>query len=514
MKFAETLCKPGAYVEVVPAGLLVKLQYNQNGLLEKIYDLESELEITTQQFNNIKKFAPQTIPLNGGTTWVEGVFYTQNIPEIDGPLVSTEEINNYYFNQSNLIFYAANVKSLAAGFSGVRVIRNWLSSSGFNILPGMVTAMQFDETSIQNMVKFGNYRFEYPYIGGFYIFEDGECRFEPSNFEQIKVKKIVEEYSEYGYITYELIGESTNATVSAGDLVKYNIHEGSTILWIFTTGEVISCKSSAKEAVPSIIHCKWCGSPITINTAGPTECPDPHCLSHMYPYATKMLRGLDLPDISYEQYASAVNDKQITCITDVLLLANEEDIKPRVSLERALQAAIPADVCANETLIKKFVSLCNHSIDSVKYYINNPVRIHRELIDSGADYVQVSKLSTWLSDPYNSSTVLTVLATIDLGGSAASFDGAPIFRNNTFMITGKFRRGSQDDIASILKSYSAKVLTDTDTMVCDALVVGALSDETSVHIIQQAKLRSIPVMTEDEFFTRFDIDSDLASNLL
>ena len=516
MKFAETLCKPGAYVEVVPAGLLVILQYNQNGLLEKIHELSTSLEITTQQFNNIRKFVPQTIPLTGGTTWIEGVFYTQNIPDVDGPLVDTAAVNNYYFNQSNLIFYAATVKSLAAGFTSVRVIRNWLSSSGFNILPGMVATLKFDEVSIQNMLNFGTYRFEYPYIGGFYVFEDSDWRFEPSNFEQLKVKKLVQKYTECGYVVYELIGENTSITVHASDVLKFNISEGSTILHddAMNGCEIIHCKSNRREAVESKIRCKWCGGTINISLAGPTECSDLHCLSHMYPYATKMLRCLGLPEISYEQYLEAVNDHNITCITDVLILANEENIKPRVSLEKALEAAIPAEICSNITLIKRLVSICNHSIDSVKYYINNPIRIDRELNASGSDYAQVSRLSTWLSDPYNSSTVLTVLAAIDIGNTEASFDGDPIFRSNTFMITGTFRRGSQDDIASILRSYSAKVLTDTDPMVCDAVIVGALNSASSTGVIQTARLRSVAVIGEDEFFSRFDIDSDLASNLL
>ena len=96
------------------------------------------------------------------------------------------------------------------------------------------------------------------------------------------------------------------------------------------------------------------------------------------------------------------------------------------------------------------------------------------------------------------------------------FDGDPIFRGNTFVITGKFKRGDYPEIQSILMSYAANVVPDIEPgqKLPDIVITGSLNDGISGKIIQKARLHNIPIVEEDVFFTQYEIDQDLANNLL
>ena len=92
------------------------------------------------------------------------------------------------------------------------------------------------------------------------------------------------------------------------------------------------------------------------------------------------------------------------------------------------------------------------------------------------------------------------------------FDGPAIFRNKTILITGKFRHGDFNEVASILQSYSAKVVFDFSESV-DCLVVGDLMESTNGQFVRNCKQLNIPVFEESRFFRMYDIDNDLKSNL-
>ena len=55
MIYAKTVCrKPGSYVTVVPSGLRVSLQYNQNGIIQSIKLLDAaDTEVDRNHFSNI-----------------------------------------------------------------------------------------------------------------------------------------------------------------------------------------------------------------------------------------------------------------------------------------------------------------------------------------------------------------------------------------------------------------------------------------------------------------------------
>ena len=146
------------------------------------------------------------------------------------------------------------------------------------------------------------------------------------------------------------------------------------------------------------------------------------------------------------------------------------------------------------------------------YYLKNPTRISTEL---RMNDVHCKKFIEWITDPYNLTSVTTLFSCVELRARTKKFEGAPIFRNNTFVLTGKFKRGSYKEIASILESYEAKVLPEINSIqAVNAVIVGGTNEDISGQIIKAARQLNIPTVDEDKFFAIYDIDSDLTANLL
>ena len=113
------------------------------------------------------------------------------------------------------------------------------------------------------------------------------------------------------------------------------------------------------------------------------------------------------------------------------------------------------------------------------------------------------------------SDIITLLNSpnINLVESEKKFDGAPIFRNKTICLTGTFIRGSMSEIAAILHSYSANVVFQF-TNIVDCVLVGGTNENIDGKIVRDAKALNKAVMAEDDFFKRYEIDSDISSNLV
>ena len=91
------------------------------------------------------------------------------------------------------------------------------------------------------------------------------------------------------------------------------------------------------------------------------------------------------------------------------------------------------------------------------------------------------------------------------------FEGAPIFRNKIIMVTGDFAHGSKEDVANILRSYSATVTFHYDDTV-QCVLVGDSKSNIDGQAIRQARWDHVPVMDEADFFAQYEIDDDLIKN--
>ena len=123
-------------------------------------------------------------------------------------------------------------------------------------------------------------------------------------------------------------------------------------------------------------------------------------------------------------------------------------------------------------------------------------------------------MMTWCSRPENVLLFNTMLDLpfIKVEIMSARFDGEPIFRGMTLTLTGAFRHGNLDDMFAILKSFDATVVTelrDTTTVV----ILGDLQEGVNGRLVKQARKKHIPVVTESQFFEKYNLDADLKENL-
>lgn len=519
--FAKTFCKPGSYLTVVPVGLRTTLQYNANGVLEKIFNGYSDDKslISSDIVDVIKKskLVPIKIPTKGGTTWVEGVFYTDKIFNVSGVLpmcIESSILSDIVKNPKNYSFYAGRVESLAASFKAVLTLRNWLKMSAFNTLPMFLIPDRLTNEAFIKMVNTSNYPFKFPLVSGYMIFSGDSYSYRPLNLVQRVVKSVDRFTDEQGYIKATVADTDSQTSVCQySDVLNYSI-DSDTIIVSKPDGKLLYSTSQPKLSKIHKITCSTCGNVFMSPNAGPVCCSDPHCVSRLYPNVIRMMNVFNLPVLPYDKFKKYADKKKILCLTDVLLLPEYKSCSISCNIAKLLQAVVPVDVCADAAEFVRISYLCNNSSKTLRYYIENPDRLRIDLSQS-LNSLMLSRLVNWISEPYNASTLLTLLDLdqITLVETDKKFDGAPIFRGKTIAITGKFKHGDSAEVVSILKSYDADVTINIQEK-ADCLIVGDLREGIDGKSIQFAREHNIATFAESEFFAQYGIDDDISANLL
>lgn len=522
--YEKTVLHAGDYMSVVPLGLPLTLQYSDKGALEKVFEGHGEKKkrIDSQAFLKAlssNKTLPFRIPIKDGTTRVQGVLYTRKKFYSNGSLpscISNEIIEDYVQNQKDYNFFAGNVESLACTFRGAAAVRNWLTLAKFKLLPGWIVPYGMNKAQFRRIVNTANFQFEYPLIVGYIIFRGSDVLYESADLHQFKVTKVVKYVDEYGHIRGKVYGGDASSDpvyANYSDIVNYNINSNTLVVLTGRNSIIYSTVTDNKkrDSRSPKITCSTCGRPITVPKSGEVMCGDPHCMSKGYPQVKQFLSVLRLPEISYSKYLDLVESKKLTCLSDILLLDLYKDIEIGVTLSSLLSAVVPVSDVPDKSIFSSFANRCKNSVKTLMYYIH-----HADLIisDIGLDSIMGRKFVAWLNDPYNLSTLTTIIesSNIRFKETDKRFDGPPIFRGKTIMITGRFLHGDEDEICSILNSYSAKVVTElTDST--DCVIVGGLLENIDGVSVSIAKDRGLPVFAEQAFFTQYDIDKDLAENL-
>lgn len=539
MKFSKTFCKPNASCSPVPVGIPTVLEYNEYGLLKKArigfsIDLDPMYEDSdagefnyNEFFLKVRGLVPGSITTTGGTTWVFGVLYTDNIPTNEGmlPQALYKSLISQLVGGQKFDFYAGYVKSRAVSFQGPLIIRNFLSREKFNLLPQVIVPLTMTDATLQKMMNPGAYPFKYAFLAGFFIFEDLDCRYAAVNLLQINVTKDIEPLVDAdGFVKGQILTASGRTyTFNYSAILHHGVIKGCTLLVErdnASTGlEILSTRlgQGVERVAEPILHdikCPVCGKIFRGgDNDSPIQCDDPHCLSHEYQEAVKMLTTLKLPTLSYNSYKALVDSKKIVCLTDLIDLPPCQEVEIKTTLATAMRAAVPVSVVPTFDILERFANKCNNKVESVVYYLNNPGRIEPDL--DIADPI-IRRFAKWLQDPYNVSTLTTIFSRVKIDNKLQKFDGAPIFRGVTLGITGKFKRGDYAEIESILRSYAADVVSSIEpgAKLPDAIIVGGLNDGISGQMIQKARIHNIPLQEEDDFFARYEIDQDMAQNLL
>lgn len=521
--YLNDVLKSGQYVMPVPLGLPAVLQYDENGVIQRVYKRFEEHTINISHelldvlFND--KIIPNKIPIKGGTTYVSGVFWCNYIPPYNGNLPEGTEnsliqfIIDNYENSDDVKFYAGNVKSLAVAFNGAVPIRQWLKMNKFNVLPGFLVPVKVTRESIMATFCNGDHPFNSPLISHYMIYDKSSFRIVSTELSGHIVTKDPERFlNSTGQIKSKIVGDNWSLVTDYSDIVHYNIVKG-TYLILDKYNKIIYSLFPVNADVSNKTHCTVCGKLIKIPISGEVCCEDINCLSRLYPDILHFLNSLNLPIVSYEKYMSYVQCDELTTFSDIMLLPEYKDIEVSTSLAELLKAIIPIRDVRNRHIIEIFVNNCNQSKSVINHYMNHPDNIIEDL--SMPNTTDVLSLVNWFKDIEHTSTVSTLMyvENIKIDDTLKKFEGAPIFRGKSIAVTGSFNHGSLSEIACILRSYSAEVtlnLTDDTNLV----LVGSLQENTNGVLINSARMRNIPVMEEFQFFRQYEIDEDLKANLL
>lgn len=182
-----------------------------------------------------------------------------------------------------------------------------------------------------------------------------------------------------------------------------------------------------------------------------------------------------------------------------------------VTLAQGLQAIVPKAILSNARYLNQLSDAFGNSLQTMQYYLQHQDKLQTEL---DLDPQVFRKFFTWISNQENLSDVLEFfkLTNVNVIKSEKKFEGAPIFRDKTIMLTGNFIHGSLDEVSSIFKSYAAATTLELSDSV-DCVVIGDTQENIDGHAIIEARKRRVPIMTESEFFKQYDIEADMAENL-
>ena len=520
--FARNLLQAGEFVSCVPVGIPVTLQYNEKGLIQKIFhnhertnwdDATSDLLDVSLRSRKI----PNKITVKNGTTWVRGVFYTDELIRNRGTLpdcVVPDLVERYKANPDAFKFLAGDVVSLATTFRGAVPIRQWLATAGFETLPGYVVPSDVDESKFEDLLR-SRYPFRYPMIASYVLFtRSGTIEYPKTEINQFVATSVESDHDPYGHIyaKIQVEGSEESIFVPYSEVVHADVRPGGLVVRN-SDGDFIKSFNTARDTYPiNVLYCKCCGRKIVVPSFGNVTCPDNHCNSVMYPKLMQMLRVFGLPELPYDRFTEVANKiGNVFTLIDIFDIEEYSEAVVDTDLTSVVRALVPYAFVSSRDVLRGFVGACNDSPDVVIYYIKHPDKIAYDLDLDDRIY---SRFITWCKDVENQQDVEAFLTSkhIRVAKTLKKFEGAPIFRNKTIMITGSFSHGSFQEIEAILSSYSATVVRKfSDNVNC--VLVGDLNENTNGAAIFAAKSSRIPVMSEHQFFEQYEIDKDLAENL-
>lgn len=515
---------PADFVTLVPDGIAVTLQYNDKGIVERGHlgltpaDRTELPKNVYEAFKASDKFRSiRSISIKGGTTWISGVFYTSNRPTYGSGNLPNSTLP-YYFarfisNCDEFSFYAANIQSQAAKLSGMVNVRRWLTLAKFNLLPGFVAPAQINRQSFDYCVRNAKFNLGYPVIPQFLVFRMGDVTCVNAELNASVVKSVKRNIDQWGHVKASVnIADEPNAlSFDYSEIFRMNVCANSMI--IYHSDNIISAYSTdnkQREHRPNKLTCEYCGGLISIPATGPVKCDNDCCMSTRYSNVNNLLDAFQLPAIDFSTYIKYVRDRKILSDLDVFDLPEYATAELNTTISNLLSHIIPSYVIDINTL-RALVNSCNNTVVTLRFYLSHPNKI---LSDLSLSNNRVYKLVSWLNTGNNMQNVLQTLdyPRIKFNDVGVKFSASPIFRDKVIMITGQFIHGDNAEIGAILRSYGARVTSVFDASV-DCIVVGSIPIDVDGVSVRRAREINLAVFSESEFFKRFMIDEDIASNL-
>lgn len=519
--FVRNFLSNGEYVSIVPVGILLTVQYDANGRIEKLIhgSTEGDEDVTKEFLKTVQTSAviPRTIIVKGGRTWVHGVLYTKVYSYLKSEGILPDSIyadlkKDFLKNPDNFVFAAHSAKSLATVLRGSLATRQWLVATGFNILPGMPLSKEVlkEENFSNRLEKFlgDSEYFDFPLIAGYCVYTNGMPTYHPSVF-RIEIVKKIEQTTDYHGNMLLRINDSRVIDYNEG-VNLYDIQKGSALL-IDSYGTVIY---SYRNGLPTVqmkrelIKCPTCGNMFYATVGSPTKCTDLHCTSRLFIPANNMLTAYNLPNITYPAYQETVKNSEGRFSIVDILSRPEYDYQITMNIPTLLYGIIPRDVVADINSLVLLCNRCHNNVDNIMYQLSNPGALAKN-----SDIPEINRLVAWVRDERNVEDLERLFSNhnINIENAFKQFNGAPIFRNLRICITGDFTHGTSEDIKSIFASYSGKIVDKVED--ANVVVVGGTQTNINGKIMKYAQNKGITIFDEYSFFAKYDIDSDLKSNL-
>lgn len=512
-------CKPGSYVEIIPIGLLCTLQYNSNGILQKIilgFDpinhtdkevFSPELTIQLKSKNKI----PQRILFTQGTTWVKGVFYNKKNFKGEGILpecIYADAFTEFQKDPSEFYFYACDLHNDSFNFAGGALISTRLKSFGFDVVPGYQVFDALPVLPVEQIMWDRKSPFKFPYISGIMVYDTcSRSRYISADLSQKVISTLTEHQDENGFLWCTAKFLDSSIEIPFSDVVSYDITEKCTI--ILDSNKVLASRKPAtifNTKVSRNKNCPVCGRKMIVPHSGNSHCSDEHCPSRIYSNVVHFLNTLGFSPISFQDFSTHVKSKEITCILDVLNLDAYKNQTVETTLSNLLFAIVPFEICRGVDFFQKFTNYLG-SVEALDFYIDNPDLI---LSDLNLNKMYSKKFVEWIKDPVNVvhlKAVLNMKDQIKIVSVKKKFEGAPIFRGKNICLTGKFQHGTIEDVISIIQSYSGKASTSFDNTV-SCVVIGHYEGEDT-DLTNLAMSYNVPIYSEDDFFKAYEIDLDI-----
>ena len=451
-----------------------------------------------------KSKSPSHVNTNGGSLFIQGVVYTSTHSYALGSIASaveTDLINEVTKNNVDFNFFAANAISTTIRFAGVSQIRNWLKAQGFNLVPGTLIPLKDVELSVKKSLI--NNAFEYDLLQGYLIFGRSGFSYIDLNKYQDSIDAIDVYLDSEGSVRSNVYFKhsKTSISISYYEMIVKQLYVEDFVI-LDENNKVITKYPIPKQTISKATYtCPFCGKVYVVSDDF-SKCPDSHCTSRLYSSISHFLSRLNLPDLEYSRYIELVQDNKLVKFSDVLLLDELKNAEIELTFYDLLDAIIPVGAVRNRNEIWELCTSCNNSWDSISYYLDHPISIENDLKFSAKNLV------TWLSDKTNVSDIKEIMqfTNIVITSSVKKFEGSPIFRGKNIWITGKFTHGSNAEVEAILRSYSAQI---TDYVEADCCIIGDIPENVDGGKITKLKNLNKPIFSESEFFSRYDIDSDL-----
>ena len=322
--------KPGSYAYPVPIGVPMTLQYNVEGNIEKVFYGIGKTEDRTKEIMSFmlqNKTIPAKLTIAGGTTFVLGVLYTGDVPRKELALhqFQAEQYDKYRMNPEKFNFFAFDIDCTATRISGGLAKQSTLAMNKFNTMQVQMTpALPTDET-ITTWTNSQYWNF-IPNICMGIFSEMSDPNYTVLNVQLVVVKKIEKMTDESGCVKAIVHSEQgIILNMDYSEIVSKNITVED-VLYLNYNNSVSFVVHSGNSVANDSISCEFCGRRFHVPRFGEVQCPDPHCLSKLYPEVRRFLDGNGLQPMEYNRYKALVDSREITAFPDIMLLPEYSDV--------------------------------------------------------------------------------------------------------------------------------------------------------------------------------------------